>query len=308
MRIRARTKTALRNGVGFILLGAVVGTIISVADLDNFSLIACLKYTAKGALIGAIVVAPIVIFEALFMQSPAGKRLQGLSFRAVTAVRSIIYVIFIYVGFGVERFVSQRPGDTTLISADHQIYEFAVACLFVIFLGVLIQLSRLLGPTILRKLVSGRYHRPREEQRVFLLLDIKSSAEIAETIGNARFHELLDQVFFDLTDPILENGGEIYRYNHRFMVAQRGSAKRSCGALLLCSNRKAGKTESGLSTPFRYRARSPRSAPLRASDLWRNGRCSPRDRLPRRYAEHHCLYRKGMWRNRLSGTGFRRIC
>ena len=95
LRIRARTQTALKNGVGFVLIGAVVGAIVSVADLDNFSLIVCLKCAAMGALIGTIVVAPIVIFEALFMQSPAGKRLQGLSFGAVTAVRSIIYVVFI---------------------------------------------------------------------------------------------------------------------------------------------------------------------------------------------------------------------
>ena len=240
MRIRARTQTALKNGVGFVLIGAVVGAIISVADLDNFSLIVCLKCAANGALIGAIVVAPIVIFEALFIQNPAGKRLQGLSFRAVTAVRSIIYVMFIYVGFGVERFISQRPGDTTLLLADHLIHGFVIACLLVILLGVLIQLSRLLGPTILRKLISGRYHRPREEQRIFLLLDVTSSTELADTIGNARFHELLDQMFFDLTDPILENDGEIYRYvGDQIIVSwlrseglQNGRAAKCCFAAI----------------------------------------------------------------------------
>ena len=210
--MRARTKASLRNGIGFILLGTVVGAVMSVANIATLSFVACLLCAAKGALIGTIVVAPIVLFEVLFLQARAGQRIQRLPFIYVAAIRSLIYVIFIYVGFAIERIVSQRPEDTVFMLPDHQVYDFVLVCVFVINLGAFIHLSRTLGQGVLGKLASGRYHRPREEQRVFLLLDVTSSTQLVESIGNARFHELLDRMLFDLTDPILEHGGEIYRY------------------------------------------------------------------------------------------------
>ena len=210
--MRARTKTSLRNGVGFILVGTVVGTVMGVADIETFTLSTCLKCTLKGALIGTLVVAPIVLFEVLFLQARAGQRLQHLPFVAILALRSLIYVIFIYVGFGFERLLSQRSGDSIFVLPDHQIYDFTLVCVFVISLGAFIHLSRALGHGVLGKLVSGRYHRPREEKRVFLLLDVTASTQLTETVGNARFHQLLDKMLFDLTEPILAHGGEIYRY------------------------------------------------------------------------------------------------
>src|SRR5262249_51717082 len=61
-------------------------------------------------------------------------------------------------------------------------------------------------------LITGRYHRPRAEDRIVLFMDLRGSTELAERLGDERFHRFLNQVFFDLTDPILEAGGEIYRY------------------------------------------------------------------------------------------------
>jgi adenylate cyclase len=73
-------------------------------------------------------------------------------------------------------------------------------------------LGRLLGPRTLLSLVSGRYHRPREERRIVLFADLRGSTQLAETLGDSRFHRFLNDVFSDVTDPVLEAGGEIYRY------------------------------------------------------------------------------------------------
>ncbi|MBC8064722.1 MAG: adenylate/guanylate cyclase domain-containing protein [Chlorobia bacterium] len=58
----------------------------------------------------------------------------------------------------------------------------------------------------------GRYRNPREEDRVFLLIDLRNSTPLAESLGTRRFSLLLRDFFDDLTDPVLETSGEIDSY------------------------------------------------------------------------------------------------
>lgn len=58
----------------------------------------------------------------------------------------------------------------------------------------------------------GRYHRPRQELRIFMFLDMRSSTSIAEDLGHVRYFQLLNELFTDITDPILYSRGEIYQY------------------------------------------------------------------------------------------------
>ncbi|MEM1323585.1 MAG: adenylate/guanylate cyclase domain-containing protein [Bacteroidota bacterium] len=62
------------------------------------------------------------------------------------------------------------------------------------------------------KLITGHYHRPIVEQRIFMFLDIRSSTTIAEKIGHIRYFRLLNDFFRDITNPIIYTGGEIYQY------------------------------------------------------------------------------------------------
>ena len=52
-----------------------------------------------------------------------------------------------------------------------------------------VYLRRLVGGQTLLRFVTGRYNRPREEERVLLFADIKGSTSIAERIGNRLYHE-----------------------------------------------------------------------------------------------------------------------
>lgn len=68
------------------------------------------------------------------------------------------------------------------------------------------------GQGVLGKLIMGRYLRPREEERIFMFVDIRSSTTIAEQLGHLRFFDLLNDFYRDLTNPIIYKSGEIYQY------------------------------------------------------------------------------------------------
>ena len=68
------------------------------------------------------------------------------------------------------------------------------------------------GPGILWNMFIGRYRNPREELRVFMFLDLRSSTTIAEKLGHIKFSRLIQDCFADLTPVIKKHGVEIYQY------------------------------------------------------------------------------------------------
>ena len=69
-----------------------------------------------------------------------------------------------------------------------------------------------LGPDYFFNLIRGKYHRPREENRIFMFLDLASSTTIAERIGHIAYSSLLQDCFRELTPLLLKNNASIYQY------------------------------------------------------------------------------------------------
>ncbi|RDC64415.1 adenylate/guanylate cyclase domain-containing protein [Adhaeribacter pallidiroseus] len=84
--------------------------------------------------------------------------------------------------------------------------------LVVAFTQFLLQINTKLGPGELYNLIQGKYHTALEEKKIFMFLDINASTSIAEQLGDEQYHEFLKDFFADITNPILDNKGEIYQY------------------------------------------------------------------------------------------------
>lgn len=86
------------------------------------------------------------------------------------------------------------------------------ASIGIILLVFIKAMSDSLGSGTLLNFLTGKYHQPRIEDRIFMFLDMYDSTPIAESIGHVRYFQLLNDCFSDMTDPILDSGGEIYQY------------------------------------------------------------------------------------------------
>jgi adenylate cyclase len=69
-----------------------------------------------------------------------------------------------------------------------------------------------IGLRVLVNLLLGRYHSPREEARVFMFLDLRSSTTYAERLGNLRYSSLIQDCFSDLTETLKQHRVEVYQY------------------------------------------------------------------------------------------------
>lgn len=77
---------------------------------------------------------------------------------------------------------------------------------------ILLQFNTKFGEGNMWNMIRGKYQTPREEQRIFMFVDLNSSTTIAEKLGDEKYHQLLKDFFADITNPILDNKGEIYQY------------------------------------------------------------------------------------------------
>jgi adenylate cyclase len=86
-----------------------------------------------------------------------------------------------------------------------------------IFLVVLIYSSLLQINSLHRKgelinFIAGRYHQPREIERIFAFIDLKGSTTIAESLGHKQFGMFLKDYYSDITEPVKNSKAEIYQY------------------------------------------------------------------------------------------------
>lgn len=159
--------------------------------------------------------------EVLFFNKLFG----NISFGAKILIKTAVYLLFIFffllmiswvsnsVNMGVDLFDSR-----ILESIESFIFSFAYLSIM-IYIGSLIimilfisDVSDNLGLEVLKNYLIGKYHRPREEERIFMFLDMKSSTTIAEKLGHVRYFELLKSYYSDISDVIIHTSGEIYEY------------------------------------------------------------------------------------------------
>jgi len=154
----------------------------------------------------------------LFVFPKAEMRFRRWSFTKLIAFKTVMYTAVIYgvtlciiipAGFTEGHKLSELPA---LLSSMSQLvlvmYTLVIYGALVFFL----QVNHLLGEGVLWKFIRGKYHKPREEERIFMFLDMKSSTTIAEQLGHVRFYALLNELFHEISYPVLETKAEIYQY------------------------------------------------------------------------------------------------
>jgi adenylate cyclase len=88
------------------------------------------------------------------------------------------------------------------------IYLLLVAALY----NFMHEVSKKFGHGVMLGMLFGRYHQPREESRIVMFLDLKSSTTHAEKLGHIRYSRLIQDCFFDLNTVLIAYEAYIYKY------------------------------------------------------------------------------------------------
>ncbi len=171
-------------------------------------------YVGAGALLGIL----FFILEVIIPKAAKRKR----SFSFIILLQTFLFVlVLMLVIISVNFSTRMAYGEEASVIWDDTLRFFktwtfisllsyaGIASMFVSFIK---QTSHKLGPGILFKMIMGRYHKPREENRIFIFLDLKDSTTHAERLGHIVFSRLLQECFYDLTDVLWETKGEVYQF------------------------------------------------------------------------------------------------
>jgi len=215
-------KTLLQIIAGFIFAGyAYLTLIIAVGyafhqPIYAFNFFSYFRVTLIAILVGATVTIP----ELFIIPRIIGR----LNFGLNLLVRTLLYLFFaalavllftvsyysIMLGVLPWHLLSYEP---VVIFVKGEFLIILLLCLIVaFFINALRLIVNRFGDSVFWNYISGRYHVPQEEERVFMFLDLYASTTIAEKIGHRQYHAFLNELFSDISEPIWQNLGEIYQY------------------------------------------------------------------------------------------------
>jgi class 3 adenylate cyclase len=216
MALRRWTRTRLQIVAVVAVIGGAVGLVISwllshihdhpydFAELEN------------GLRAGLMLGAALAAVDLFYFQGPRGAWLRRLGFGRTILARAGLFTALIAAIFAFDRLIFGLLHGFERSGLDYFGFPWLrdILLAFAIFLVIseFLQMRRVIGGRTLTNLMLGRYHRPVREERVFMLVDIKGSTALAERYGDERAHAVIASVFFDIDQPILEHGGEVYGY------------------------------------------------------------------------------------------------
>ena len=148
-----------------------------------------------------------------------------LSFRVIVLLKTLSYLSLmviltvtikginesIYYGESFTDYIQGASFQNFLYHEDFNIIVlYSLICIAIIVFTR--ELSRKMGHMLLFHFLTGKYFKPREEERIFMFLDLKSSTTIAEKLGDIKYYYFLKDFFHDISKCIVSTRGEIYRY------------------------------------------------------------------------------------------------
>ncbi|MEK6154673.1 adenylate/guanylate cyclase domain-containing protein [Flavobacteriaceae bacterium 3-367] len=210
-------KRRRRAIVRIILVGAILGFVYSSFS-DGYQVL----YPHINTIIIGILVGGLISYLEFYVFTKRGRRLK---FLYLVGIRTALYIAFItvivFLVLLVSRMIRQDMGfKEVLVSEEFQYYifqqDFNVAIVYTVVFAFIINfsilMSRKIGKDVMWGMITGKYYKPKEIERVFMFLSVRHSDQIANKVLGLDFHRFIKDFFHDITEPILEHRGSIYEY------------------------------------------------------------------------------------------------
>ncbi|NNG26118.1 MAG: adenylate/guanylate cyclase domain-containing protein [Ignavibacteriaceae bacterium] len=175
-----------------------------------------------GLLVSFVFSIVMATFEVLFFNKLLRKKPLGIALTSKT----LFYLLCIFIGTSIVVLINysgeiEKPiFHTDTFTTYTKEYLFNLELLAnLLYWGFIISISLFIlhvsdkfGQGVLLNFILGKYHHPKEEKRIFMFMDLKSSTTYAEILGHIKYSELIQDCFFDLTDVVANNEANIYQY------------------------------------------------------------------------------------------------
>ena len=203
----------------YLIAGVVLASIYAIAEY--FIKLGTVEYDQffplliRANLAGVIITINVAVFEILYKNKLLQRR-----FSFLVLSRSVFYTLIITFwlalinGFWgmIDQGFSFLEGLKDYLSDESYVFNLLIIFLLLILLIGFRQINSLHKKGELLQFILGKYHQPREVERIFCFIDLKKSTTIAEQLGHFRFASFLKDYYSDITEAIRETNAEVYQY------------------------------------------------------------------------------------------------
>lgn len=223
-------KTSARLVFGLAMSGVVVGVVVGVFRGMSLGVDYLAVAILKGVTLGSLLAVAVGGLEQVLLR----QLWRRLSLARAILVRTVLYTL-VALGVFLAVSVAFHPWVPWRLQREMIVPSLGITAALFLIGSAFFAGTRLLGFRVVRNLLSGRYHRPFEEDRIFLFLDLVGSTTLAERIGSLRYHSFLSDFIADLERPVFEHGGDIYQYiGDEVVVTWRVADRRANSRCLSC--------------------------------------------------------------------------
>jgi adenylate cyclase len=146
-------------------------------------------------------------------------KLRKLPFGLLSLIGTVSYLISILIIMTMAARAFTRVLDLEFSSDTIKTFLFSVqGAMFIIycfimgfFVDVFKEINKKFGPGNLMRMIRGEFYRPKEDERIVMFLDLKSSTTYAEQLGHLRFSRLIQDCFSEL-HVIFPYKAQVYQY------------------------------------------------------------------------------------------------
>ena len=148
-------------------------------------------------------------------------KIRRKSFGAIVLLKSVLYFIAMALSqmavFAIYHVFSLVPVEMMYNVQDHISVRFTISMsvyftFVILFITLILQVNRKFGYGVMFTMLMGKYHKPRQEHRIFMFLDMKDSTGNAERLGHYKYSRLIQSCIHDLTDLIIRYKAQVYQY------------------------------------------------------------------------------------------------
>jgi adenylate cyclase len=199
-------------------LAAVLMAMVIFACLGAVTTAAVGRPVEIGTLNALLIGAGIGLFEEFYMQSPRGNWLRAMHPLRMILIEILVVMVLYLIALHITHLALGRLDDLPVVYRRLP-YGIAFFTAFSIPGILMMRVAHFVGLRTLLDLIIGTYHRPVEERKVLLFLDINGSTALAERFGALKMRALVRKFLADLSQPIVDHGGEIYLYKGDGLIA-----------------------------------------------------------------------------------------
>lgn len=224
-----------RRNVAKMLTVLLIATVASALFISHYAL-STQRWFVNSLLSGVPAALAVTLIERVLFP-----RIYKLAFVPSVLLRAILLAIAVVIGYTMGLWViayglwgwgptnakSLEFVHKTLLGPGLPTSAFVFVALLVY--AAFAQVTKWMGPGVLGALITGRYHHPRREERIFMFLDMKDSTTLAEQLGDLKFSALVREFFYDMTPAIIDSDANILLFIGDEVVltwpAKRGLSK-----------------------------------------------------------------------------------